>query len=317
MKPRFLSVLVAVVGLAISSPVPAATLSTGDFVMVTWNSDNSPCCRVLSLDPTSLAVSEISSNGYIADPTDIAVNGQGKIFVTVPSVGIVQVEPATGVQTIFASVGSMGGGTASGVCIGDGEIYVTLRGPARVAQLNTDGSFARVVSSGGMLSYPAGLALGPDGALYVCETIPTGASPGGGLIRVDKGSGAQAIIATNEPLHGPFEATFAPDGWLWSIQHNYHLHEIRGAIVRTRVSDGFCEPVATVWSYVSGIAIRADGLTLISDCVPISGDCRMASTQVYPDGPSTPWLGGPMAVVPDLATPATKTSWGRLKVIYR
>jgi hypothetical protein len=68
----------------------------------------------------------------------------------------------------------------------------------------------------------------------------------------------------------------------------------------------------------NGIAIRRDGLTAIADCLAIHGDCDSPYTRIYPAGPyaSAP-LSGPIAVVLDNSTPATRTTWGRVKVIYR
>jgi sugar lactone lactonase YvrE len=296
----------------------AATLRPGDFVTVTWQSGSAPCCQVFALDATSLAASLITSGGYIADPTDIAVTRDGNILVAVPTAGVVRVDPASGHQTIFASVESLGGGAPEGVLATPDEIYITIQGSQpRIVRLNPDGSVAGVVSSGGLLAYPSGLALGPDGALYVCETIPVGWKPGGSLLRVDPVSGAQTLIASGDPIHGPLDAEFAPDGSLWSVQRGGLLHEKRGSIVRTRISDGFSELVEFGFNFVSGIAIRPDGLTVIADCASVHSDCEYPYTQAYPDGPRVDWISGSVAFVPDLVTPTTRTTWGRIKVIYR
>jgi hypothetical protein len=52
----------------------------------------------------------------------------------------------------------------------------------------------------------------------------------------------------------------------------------------------------------------------------IHGDCGGSEdlyTSEYPSG-SIVWnFSGPVAVVPELTTPATRGTWGHLKVIYR
>ena len=310
---------ISAVALALPALSHAAVLKSGDFVMVAWQSVDLPgCCRVVALDGTSLAVSQITSDGYITDAVDIAVTTRGEILVTVPTIGVVRVDPTTGNQTIFASLESLGGGAPAGILATGAQIYLTIQNTQpRIVQLDQDGSVARVVSSGGLLAYPAGLALGPDGALYVCETIPIGYLPGGSLIRVDPVSGAQHLIASGDPIHGPLDAAFAPDGSLWSVQRGGLLHDKNGPIVRTRVSDGFSELVEFGFDFAAGLAIRPDGRTVIADCIPIHSECVTPYAQIYPDGPRAAEVSGPVAVVPDMVTPATRTTWGHIKVIYR
>ena len=310
---------IAALALILPTLAHAAALKSGDFVMVTWQSTSLPgCCRVVSLDGTSLTMSQITSDGYIADAVDIAVTTRREILVTVPTTGVVRVDPTTGNQTIFASLESLGGGAPAGILATGAQIYLTIQNTQpRIVQLDEDGSVARVVSSGGLLAYPAGLALGPDGALYVCETIPIGYLPGGSLIRVDPVSGTQTLIASGDPIHGPLDAAFAPDGSLWSVQWGGLLHEKGGWMVRTRISDGFSERVDFGFDFVRGLAIRPDGRTVIADCAPAHSSCDLPYAQIYPDGPRVWSVSGPVALVPDMATPATRTSWGRIKVIYR
>lgn len=306
--------------LILTARAGAAPLRPGDFVMVTWSSGTSACCQVVALDPASLTESVITSGEFIVDPQDIAVSARGDLYVTVPTIGVVRVDPVSGAQSIFASVNSLGGGQPFGIFVGPEGFYVTLRGsPARIVQLDADGSIARVVSSGGMLDLVAGLTVGPDGALYVCETIPYGLAPGGGLVRVDLASGSQALLASEEPINGPFDVTLAPDGSLWSVQRNHRLHERRGALVRTTCPDGVSELLPSRYDfYVTGVAIRPDGLTVMAQCAPVHGDCEYASTYVYPDGPNlSQGRDGPLAVVPDRTTSVRRPSWGRLKLLYR
>jgi hypothetical protein len=273
---------------------------------------------VFGLDGSSLAATLITSGGHIVDPADIAVGGDGSILIAIPSVGVVRVDPATGNQSILASVESLGGGSPHGILAANGGAFVAMQGSdPPILRLHPDGSVAGVVSTGGLLTHQAGMALGADGGLYVCETIAVGWMSGGSIVRVDPVSGAQSLIASGEPLHGPFHAAFAPDGWLWSVQRGHLLHERRGGVVRTRVSDGFSEPVEVGFNFASGIAIRADGLTLVADCAPVHNSCQYPYSQVFPDGPRLNGISGAVAVVPDIATHPARITWGRVKTMYR
>lgn len=307
-----LTILVLPTAAGAAPPLP------GEFVMVTWPATGSVCCQVLVLNAEALSATEITSGGHLLDPFDIAVSAAGDIYVTDATSGVVRVDAASGAQAIFASVPSLGG-TPAGIVVDAEALYVSLRGsPASIVQLDGRGEVQRVVSSGGLLQYPGGLAIGPDRALYVCETIPTGASPGGGLVRVDLGSGGQALVSDASPLHGPFDAAFAPDGSLWSIQRSNRLHEPRGVLVRTQSASGESEWLPTGFDYLSGVAIRSDGLVLVADCYPVHGDCFGSFVRAYPDGPQFSWSrGGPIAVVPEATTRSRTPTWGQIKLIYR
>ena len=171
----------------------SAALRPGDFVMASppWSGD-----RLVVLDGSSSVATEIASGGYLPGMTDLVVNASGNVLVTVQSAGIVQVNPSTGEQTLFASVATLGGGRPSGITLGPGgSVFVSMQSASpRVVELSSGGEFTRIVTSGGYLPLPAGLAFGHDGALYVCTTIADRQVGGGGIVRVEPGSGAQPIV---------------------------------------------------------------------------------------------------------------------------
>ena len=296
----------------------AGALRPGDFVMVTSNISGAGY-RIVALDVGTLAVTEIATNGYVGWPDDIVVDRQGSILITSPPWGVVRINPSDGQQTLIAPVGSLGGGTPTGLTVAaGGEIYVSMQGAVpRILRLSADGSVAGVVTSGGFLTAPEGLAFGADSALYVCETLSPNISTlaRGALVRVDPGSGSQVQFAVGVPLNRPHDLAVAPDGSLWSIGYGIFNGHLR-YLVRTSVPDA----VSTLMlgrGWAAGIAIRSDGVTVVGDCDPVHTDCEYPFTMVYPSGPYLGAFNGLLAVVPDVVTRTTPASWGRIKALYR
>ena len=312
-------VVLGLSGLLVGSAGSAGILKPGDFVMLSGSSTAGPY-SVVVIDGTSTAVTELTSGGYLSGgATDIATTRSGEVLVTALPWGVVKVDPATGAQTILASLDVLGTGAPSGITVGpDGAIYVSMQSdPSRVVQLSSDGAFIRVVTSGGFLPLPAGLVVGADGALYVCATIAHGAGGGGGIVRVDLVTGGQSPVASNALLLGPIHIALAPDGWLWTVQYGAFNQRLNGCVVRTRTSDGDSERMPFGSCTSQGIAIRSDGAMVVGDCYRIHGDCGSLVTYAYPSGISIPGVGGAVTVVPDLTTASARGSWGRLKTTYR
>ncbi len=302
----------------LSTAASATTLPAGDFVMAIVSANQS-CCQVVDLDAATLAATVISSGGYLSMPGDITVTAGGAILVTVAPTGLVRIAPGDGAQTVLASPATFGGDTPAGVTAAGERIYLSLQGTdPRVVEIDENGAVLRTVTRGGLLTLPAGMAVGPDGALYVCETIPLMALAGGALVRVDLATGTQTLVASGEPLYGPFQLAFAADGSIWSVQHGIASTRRQGCVVRTDPGTGASEVVPFGNCRAQGIAIRPDGRTAIADCSPVHGDCAYPYTRIYPSGLSAPaGLGGPLAVVPATTVPARSTSWGNVKILYR
>lgn len=62
-------------------------------------------------------------------------------------------------------------------------------GPRPLVRIDADSGTQSVVSAGGLLTFPVGVAIGADGALYVANGAPAG------IIRVDPVSGTQSVFA--------------------------------------------------------------------------------------------------------------------------
>jgi hypothetical protein len=308
--------------LLLPSVSQSGALHTGNFVMITRN--DGPGYRIVELDANTLAMSDVAVNGHVGWPggatPDLAVDRHGNLVFTSPAWGIARFDPVTGQDTLIATNDAMGGGTPAGLCLADdGGIYVSMRGPfPRVIRLTADGALSGVVSSGGLLVSPAGLKVGIDGALYVCEETTPGVltplSPyAGSVLRVDPGTGAQSLVVAGEPLLYPYQIAVAPDGSLWTVGRGLPNGHVR-YVVRTAFPSG---PMWVVAGNASGIAIRSDGLTVFGGCTEIHTSCSALYVLTYPSGPQLNGYNGPLAVVPEITTPTTATTWGRLKTLYR
>ncbi len=121
------------------------------------------------------------------------------------------------------------------VAMDDGSVIVVEMGAGRITRIRPDGKTQTVASPGGG---PNGLAIGPDGALYVCNNggnfeiherdglmIPghTPASHKGGRIeRVDLSSGKVDVLYTacdGENLQAPNDLVFDQQGGFWFTDH--------------------------------------------------------------------------------------------------
>lgn len=312
--PAILATLLFLVA-AYAPAAPAAALHPGDFVMISERGG-----RLVVLDGASFAVTDIASGGALVYATDVAVTGDGRVLLTTSSAGVVEVDPSNGTTSVVAPLATLGEGVPSGLTVGpSGSLFVSMQSAIspRVIELTAAGEFVRVVTSGGLLPMPAGLAFGAGGVLYVCTTIPYGQGSGGGIASVDPASGAQAAVAGAGVLIGPYHIAVAPDGALWTVQYGSFSARRGGCVVRTQLPGGDSATMPYGSCTSRGIAIRADGVTVVADCMRIHGDCWDAVTYFYPSGLSTFGVSGPVAVVPDLVTPSRRDSWGRLKLLYR
>ncbi len=310
------------------APATAAVLNPGDFVMAITRGGGPS--RIVAFDGATMVPTVVASGGYCdrfldtdgGRLVDLAVTGRGEILVAVPAIGIVRVDPATAAQSLFVSIDSLQGGSPTGITVGpQGAIYVSVQGSAPgVLKLSPDGAVEAVVTSGGLLTLPAGLAFGPDGALYVCQTNPWFTLIAGGLMRVDPATGMQTSVDEGSPFAGPSHVAVAPDGSLWSTQSG----SLRGSaqcLLRTELPAGPTDYQPQYYWLgecgALGIAIRADGVLVTTGCAKVHSDCIAFQTTQFPASISVSEMAGPIAVVPDLVVPTRATSWGKIKVMYR
>jgi len=127
------------------------------------------------------------------------------------------------------------------VAMADGSIILTEIRAGRVSRVWPDGRRETVAETGGG---PNGLAIGPDGAMYVCNnggrfswidvpgaTYPGEAPPehkGGSIQRIDLATGNVTTLYDNcngKPLWAPNDLVFDRTGGFWFTDHSRSDHE--------------------------------------------------------------------------------------------
>ena len=126
------------------------------------------------------------------------------------------------------------------VAMRDGSVIVCEIAAGRIVRVQPDGGVDKVAETGGG---PNGAAIGPDGALYVCNnggvfaweermglTVPGGPPPpewtGGSIQRVDLDSGEVTTLYTESssgPLRSPNDLVFDATGGFWFTDHGARL----------------------------------------------------------------------------------------------
>ncbi|HEX6583247.1 MAG TPA: PKD domain-containing protein [Thermoleophilaceae bacterium] len=142
-----------------------------------------------------------------------------------PSPVILRANPATGQLVEISRNGAQGEQFRHPYDIAvaaDGSLLVADMGAyATPSDRTPDGRIIRVdpvtgqqsvVSSGSLLVDPAGLALAPDGLIYVVENVGTTGQPG--VVSVNPATGAQTLVTQGAQLCYPFGIAVHPNGSL-------------------------------------------------------------------------------------------------------
>jgi len=239
---RAFAVLLLAAGLGTLGPSPAAgaALYPGELVVADASAFGGPCFQgcggVIAVDPASGAETALSDNEMpvntgnqlMGGPFTLALDGNGDIIVgetaglggACPSDllcgGLVEVDPATGAETLLSSntmainATSQYFGQVNGVTINEaGQILVSdwggCDGCGKVIEVDPTTGKETLISSNTMavnadsqfLQYPQGLTVDPStGDIYVAEALAFGA--GGGIVEVDPSTGKQTEVSSNE-----------------------------------------------------------------------------------------------------------------------
>jgi RHS repeat-associated protein len=198
-------------------------------------------------DKLSLIASDVDDpvTAFLASPAGIAAAGDGRVFVAdTDNQRVVEIHPDGGLTTVAgtgtAGFGGDGGPAAAaqlssprGLALSpDGILYIADTGNHRVRRIGLDGAISTLTGTGtagstgdgGMaaaarLSGPNGVAIGPDGAVYVADTgnHRIRAIAPDGVIRAFAGSGSAGYAGDGGPptaarLSAPAGVAVALDG---------------------------------------------------------------------------------------------------------
>ena len=185
-------------------------------------------------------------------------------------------------------------GKPSGVAVGpDGSLYIADRANSRIRRVGPDGTISTVAGTGtegfggdggpatqALVYYPRGVAVGPDGSLYIADTTNNRIRRVGpdGTISTVAGTGTEGFGGDGGPatqaLLKPMGVALGPDGSLYiADSHNYRIRRVdpKGTI-STVVGTGtpcFCgdggPPTQALLGIPADVALGPDGSLYIAD----------------------------------------------------
>jgi hypothetical protein len=143
-----------------------------------------PSAVVLRSNPVTGALEEVSRNG-----------AQGALF-----------------QHPYDIALAPGGGSLYVVDMGEFASGTTPAADGRIIRVDPATGAQSLVSQGGELVDPAGIAVAPDGTLFVVENVGVGPARDPAVIRIDPASGSQSVLTRGGNLCYPFGIAREPDG---------------------------------------------------------------------------------------------------------
>jgi gluconolactonase len=158
----------------------------------------------------------------------------------------------------------------------DGSLLVCEMATGRLAVIDREGGIERIEVGGG----PNGVALGPDGAAYVCNNggwpmheygtmlVPADVNQGddyvgGSIQRVDLATGEVGVLY--DGLRSPNDIVFDDAGGFWFTDYGKQREhdEDRGAVYHGRIDGSAVRRVVSPLMRPNGIGLSPDGRTLV------------------------------------------------------
>ncbi|MGA7713708.1 MAG: SMP-30/gluconolactonase/LRE family protein [Rhizomicrobium sp.] len=164
------------------------------------------------------------------------------------------------------------------VAMADGSIILVEIAAGGVTRVKPDGTTQTVATPGGG---PNGLAIGPDGALYVCNNggsfsfseqggmlFPGNTPPehkGGRIERIDIASGKVETLYSEcdgERLIAPNDIVFDSTGGFWFTDYgsNTAVHRTHGALLYARADGSKIQRVLRELTSPNGVGLSPDGM---------------------------------------------------------
>jgi DNA-binding beta-propeller fold protein YncE len=191
---------------------------------------------ILRADATTGALTELSRNGrqgnLFVHPYDLAIERDGNLIVAdmgefapdnpTPDGAIIRVDSRNGTQSLISKGGALVDPAAVAVAP-DGGLYVVenfgVGGAPAVIRVDPATGAQAIVAQNEPLCNPFGIAFEPGGDLIVADYgtlavrgVECSTQPNGALVRVDRSTGGQTVIASGDLLRNPFGVAVEPGG---------------------------------------------------------------------------------------------------------
>ena len=248
---------------------------------------------ILRADAATGALSELSRNGrqgnLFVHPYDLAVERDGSLIVAdmgqfasddpTPDGAIIRIDPRNGTQSLVSQGGALV--DPAGVAVAsDGALYVLenvgvggVRGVIRIDPLT---GAQTGVARGGELCNPFGIAFDPRGDLVVADygTLVLSSRPivecpraTGSLVRIERSTGRQAVLAEGNLLRNPLGLAIEPGGRILVANESVNA---AAAVVAVDTVTGQQSVVASntggdLFRLPERIALAPDGRLLVTD----------------------------------------------------
>ncbi len=156
---------------------------------------------VVLIDPSG-AQGIVSSGGLLADPRGVAVAPDGSMIAVMSGAsGLVRINPVDGTQTLISASTNFSEKPlgAYGIAIEPRGTILVADGLNGIIRVNPVTGARIVLTAGGSLVLPVGLALAPNGDVYVSDAGGlTGESSR--IVQVNPATGAQTLVASGGNL---------------------------------------------------------------------------------------------------------------------
>ena len=225
----------------------AAQAAPGDPYVVYTANNYADGGVILRTDPAAGSLVEISRNGpqgtLFERPFDLALEADGDIVVADMGTPCTPSLPR---------------------CADDG----------RIIRVDSVTGRQSLVASGAPLVDPAGIAVAPDGSIYVADNLE--ADDDGAVIRVDPGTGAKTLLTEGGLLDLPFGILVDRDGSLVvsnRVSAAGGCALAPGRLVRVQLADGSQQLIAQgdlgLFKYPLGVALDSQGrVSFANECGP-------------------------------------------------
>ena len=238
-----------------------------------------PILLLVALAICPAAAQAAADDPWVAYVANRVVTKQGRQAAV-----ILRADPASGALVVVSGNGAQGS-----LFVRPYDLAASPRGDAlyvadmgefeaadgRVIRVDPATGMQSLVASGGRLVDPSGIAVAPDGTLYVLENVGAAGDPE--VLRVNPSTGAQAVVTSGDELCYPFGIAIEPAGSLvvadsGSVSGGVDCENDAGAVVRVNAATGGqsivskrAEPWGLLIDKPFGVAVGPTGEILLAN----------------------------------------------------